>query len=639
MEVGLATQERPETTGPYISPGILRYALLAALAALALFGVYLLQIRDQPFVRHLVANPLVYDDEAHRMLDGLPRTQPFFLSPLYPAFAALVFALGRGSRLVLLAVQGVLLAINVGLLGITTSRILSRPVAVAAMLGMTLYWSFYYFAGEILPPTLCLTFLLAGWLLFTTPAGAHLHPVAPATLVFAGLITLVYALPALTHLGNLLRGRAMAAPSDAYWGALMMPLVFVPATLVLLFAALRIGQLKRHVNLLASGLALGFSMLIWSGVSLVAGLFTLSLLIGRGARGVRIALFVLGLGVPIAASLGHNYLISGDLIPITSSFGVNLFIGNNPASDGMDPFKLGEANQVRIEADRQGLDGARRSAFFAEQAMSFMRNHPREWLALVGKKALASVSRFNVDNNADMSERRDAWKWLFVPVLHFGIVFPLGIAGIGYCLRDKRRAYTLVLGFVGSMAVGIVFFVAERFRLPATAFLLPLAACGLFGLLGDVLTGRWRSLAVGAIVVIGGYALSNIDFLGLSDIEFASIIVNKAHVMRLEGDLEHARDLLDLAFEKEPENAGAYFQLGAIEEARGNQAMAMSFYLDSLDRDPFFYASYNRAMIILETNHLSTSYIDGYISAVLGGKPHDDLHRNMVEYVRSRTEH
>jgi hypothetical protein len=63
----------------------------------------------------------------------------------------------------------------------------------------------------------------------------------------------------------------------------------------------------------------------------------------------------------------------------------------------------------------------------------------------------------------------------------------------------------------------------------------------------------------------------------------------------------------------------------------------MSFYLDSLDRDPFFYASYNRAMIILETNHLSTSYIDGYISAVLGGKPHDDLHRNMVEYVRSRT--
>jgi hypothetical protein len=633
----LATHDRAGTGHLSGGHGIVKYALPIGLAALAFFAIYLLQIKDQPFVRHLVANPLIYEEEAHSILEGIPRTQPFFLSPMYPAFVALVFALAGGSRLALFWAQGLLLAVNVGLLGAAASRLLSRRVAVLAMLGMTFYWSFYYFAGELLPPTLCLTFLLGGWLLFTERAGAHLNPIAPVLLAVAGAIALVYALPALTHMGDLARGRAMAAPTADYWATLTLFLVFAAGTLVLMSVALRTPRLEPHVNLAASGLLFGFSILIWSGVSLVAGLFTIGLLAGRGPRGLRTALFILGLAVPLAASIGHNYLITGDIIPVTSSSGVNLFIGNNAASDGMNPFSFGEGNRVRIEADRLGLSGERRSAFFRRQALAFMRDHPRQWLRLVGRKTLASVSRFYVDNNADISERRDAWRWLFVPLLHFGIVFPLGLAGLRYCVRAKRPAYTLVLGFLGSLAVSIIFFVAERFRLPAIAFLLPLAACGLFGLVGDTLAARWRSLAVGAALVTVGAFVSDVDFLGLSDQEFAAIIVNKAYVARLEGHLEHARNLADLALAKDAGNAGAYFQLGAIEEARGHPAQALSFYLDTLNRDPFFYASYSRAKAILESVNLSPSYIDGYITAVLEGRPHDDLNTNMVEYVRNRT--
>jgi tetratricopeptide (TPR) repeat protein len=631
---GSTYQKKDRSHSRLAVPG---HAAVMAAAAFALFVVYLLQMKDQAFLRHLVANPLVYDSQARTILEGMPRTQPFFLSPMYPAFVALLYALGGGSRLIVLTAQGVLLAFNVYLIGIGCSRILSRRAAIGAMVVMTLYWSFYYFAGEILPTTLCLTFLLAGWVLFIRRDTPNLHPVAPVSLAFAGLIALVYALPAVRHLGSLVRGSSLPASPGAYWGSLGVFLIFVPACLLLLAAARWSKRLRPHSNLLASGLALGFSMLVWSGTSLVTGLFALSLLLRRSARLARVGAFVLGLAVAVAASMSHNYLISGDLIPVTSSFGVNLFIGNNPASDGMDPFKLGEANKVRIEADRRGLEGAERSAFFSKQAVSFMRTQPGRWLALVGKKTLASASRFNIDNNADISERRDAWKWLFLPMLHFGIVFPLGIAGIRYCLREDRRGDTLVLGFAGSMAVGIIFFAAERFRLPATAFLIPLAVCGVLGLYGDITARRWRSLVIVILMVTGGAALSNIDFLGLTHVEFPSIIINKAHVRRLEGDLEGARELAEVALKKEPGNAGAYFQLGVIEETQGNQAAALSLYLDCLAQDPFFYASYSHSKKILESVGITPSYIDIYVAAVLDGKPLEDLHRNLVRYVTTRT--
>jgi hypothetical protein len=328
-------------------------SLVPPLLALTVFVIYLLQIRDQAFVRFLVANPLVYDDEARQILEGLPRTQPFFLSPLYPAFVALMYGLSGGSRLVLLAAQGGLLAVNVGLMGAVCARLLSRGVALTAMFIMTFYWSFYYFAGEVLPTTLCLTFLLTGVLLFAEKDRVGLHPAGSAALAFGILIAAVYALPALRNLGSLFQGRSLPAPPRAYWGALSMLLAVGPASVAAFLLFRRIQALRPHVNLLASGVVLGISMFVWSGVSIVAALFAASLLGGRRGRLIGLGAFVLGIALPIAGGLAHNYLVSGEITPVTASFGVNLFIGNNSSSDGMNPFKLGEGDAVRIEADKQ----------------------------------------------------------------------------------------------------------------------------------------------------------------------------------------------------------------------------------------------------------------------------------------------
>ncbi|MFH1313169.1 MAG: hypothetical protein ABIJ00_08050 [Candidatus Eisenbacteria bacterium] len=594
--------------------------------AFALSVIYMLQIRDQAFVRYLVANPLVYDSQAKQILAGTPPAQPFFLSPLYPAFLAAIYYLSGASRFAVMICQSMLLAINVLLMGMIAGKLFSRSVALVASLLMTFYWSFYHFAGEILPTTLCMSFLLAGTLLFIRRDETRMAVIGKAFLLGAMGLFYVHAVPFTMNAVSVLRGRELPAPAGAYYATIVAFLVFV----------IGVAVARRRGNLIASGAVLGVSTLIWGGTILMIGLMTLRLLLDRSRAYAKAAVFILGALIPIAASLSHNYLVSGEIIPVTSSFGVNLFIGNNAATDGMDPFRFGEGDHVRIEADRLALGGAARSAFFRDRALRFISESPDRWLKLAGRKLLISIGRYEVDNNADISGRRSAWHHLFLPVIHFGIIFPLAMVGVIYAARGNRDLWVLTLGYASMLLVSIIFFACERFRLPAIAFLIPLAASGAAGLLGDIRLRKARDVVVPVTVLLVAGLASNIDFLDVSHTEFPSITVNKAYVQRLDGNMDEARRLALAALEIESKNAAAFHQLGAVAEAEGDTQAALIYYLDSLERDPFFFASYTAAGRMLEKSRISLSYLDAYVASVIEGGDCSDAKNRLIGFVKRR---
>jgi hypothetical protein len=609
---GLAVEERRSSW----------FLTLPPVLAFGLFLVYFFQIRGQPFVQHLVANPLVYDDQARQILKEVPPSQPFFMSPLYPAFVAIIYFLTEASRSAVLLCQGVLLAVNVWLVGLITSRLASRTVAAVASLLMVFCWSFYYFAGELLPVTLCVAFLLAGTLVFLDRRRTDLSPVAYVALAAGGILFLVRAVPAFANLDRVVGASTPFASSRVYLASLLFFLIFAAGVIHLLLMFRRSRRLRAHINLLASGLLLGISALVWSGTMFAIGLLTLRVVFERPARGLRTGVFALAVAVPVAASLVHNLALSGDVIPVTSSFGVNLFIGNNGESDGMNPFAFGKGDQVRQEADRKALAGAERSTFFRDRALEYIRSEPVDWLKLMGRKFLISIGAPEVDNNADIAERRSAWQSLFLPVLSFGMIFPLALVGLVRIVIVRREALPLVLGYTGFLLVGVVFFACERFRLPGTALLIPMAAIGLQALVRQVIRRDYGEIALSIALIAAAGLVSNFDYFGIAESEFASITVNKAHVQRNAGNLEEARSLAFLALVREPENAGAYFQLGAIEETQGNKRKAAAYYLDSLERDPFFFGPYAGCRRILTEARVNLSYLDDYVNSLIAKREH-----------------
>ncbi len=609
---------------------------LPPLLAFGFFLIYVSQTRSQPFFKYLVANPLVYDLEAKQLLRGIPAGQPFFLSALYPAFVGLFYWLSGWSKLMVAVCQGVFLSLNVLLLGRISRRLFSNWTALAAGFGMTFYWSFYYFAGEIVPATIFMTFMLVGTLLFMERDGPETSHVFVPALGLAGVLALMYATPGLRNLAGLLQGKSLPYAANLYWAGIAFFTVLAAGEAAIFLGARSWLRRHRMQNLAASGTMFAVSALMWSGATVMAGLLVLNLLFEKGRRFIGAMALIAGFLVPILASLAHNYLISGDAIPVTSSFGVNLFVGNNRASDGMDPFRFGEANRVRIEADRLRLSGKQRSDFFADQAIRFATSEPGRWLRLLGRKALISVSRTQINNNADIAERRSAWKRLFLPALNFGIIFPLAAAGIVSVLGANRRALILVLGFASFFAVGIGFFVCERFRLPGVVFLIPLAAYGVEMLLRYTASRDLPKLALSCGVVLAAGVLSNVDFLGISRYEMPAITANKAYVERLAGNRPEARRLAQHALSLDPSAAGTYFQIGAIEDEEGNRLQAFTAYLDCLERDPFFVASYEAARRILEAQRISTSYLDAYVQDLLDGKASTNTKTNLIDFLRHR---
>jgi tetratricopeptide (TPR) repeat protein len=593
-------------------------------------------MRGYPFVKHLVANPVVYDDQAGRILRSIPPSQPFFLSPLYPAFVALVYSFTHASRTGVILCQGVFLAVNVWLVGGISRRLLGPRTALVASLIMVFYWSFYYFAGELLPTTLYLTFLLVGVYAFVRRDEPALIPAAALATVFAGILFVVYAIPGLANTGALLGRAGPAAPSSAYLATVVFFLVFSLGAIAVLAAVPKAGPAAPHKNLIASGMILGISMLVWSGSVLLIAALALRLLLGRARSWLRTGLFISGLSVPLVASLAHNYLVSGQIIPVTSSFGVNFFIGNNTESDGMDPFSIGKGDGVRIEADRLALGGAARSAFYRDRALESIKADPAAWLKLVGRKLLIAVVRTEIDNNADISERRSAWAHLFIPILNFGLVFPLAAVGIVQALLLRRERTILVLGYATFAAIEIGFFGCERFRVPALVFMIPLAALGIECVLRDFVGRNLTRIALWSIVIAGAASASNIDFLGISDLEFPSITVNKAHVQRLEGNLDEARSLLAAALEREPDNAGAYFQLGAIKEQEGQLRQAAVHFMASLEKDPFNYGSYAGMKRLLDQANIRTTYLDSYVTNLIEGRGQADAKASLLRFIEER---
>ena len=598
-----------------LRPGL---ALVPPLAAFAIFLLYLSQIHGSPFFKFLVANPLAYDSEARLLLQGMPSGHPFFLSALYPAFVALFYWPSGGSPAAVYVAQGLLLALNVSLIGEIARRFFSDWVAFGASLIATFYWSFYYFAGELVPVTLFLTFMLSGMLLVLDSDGERRSRLGYPVIAFGGILLFMFATPALKHLQGILGGAPLESPAGQYAAGAVLFAIFAVGAVALLVGLKRSSRSGTLENAGTGGLALGVATLAWSGAAVLGALFAAWFLAKR--RKAKAVALAAGLLIPVFASTAHNLIVTGDLIPVTASFGVNLFIGNNPASDGMDPFRLGKDNRVRIEADRLRLSGKQRSDFFAGRALEFMRDEPGKWLALEGRKLLIWINRVRVNNNADISERRSAWKHLFLPVLGFGAIFPLACAGAVAAARANRKALILGAAWLSFLVVPLVFFSCERFRLPSIALLIPLGAYAIEAAVSHL---RARTLGPLALMVVAGAVAAVVsipDFFGMSRLEMPSIVANKAYVERMAGNYDAAEKYAREALGPDPANAGALFQVGAIEEHKGNAESAFSYYLDALGADPYFTAAYSAAAAMLDSRRINRSYLDAYVDGLLQGR-------------------
>ncbi|MEE8466817.1 MAG: glycosyltransferase family 39 protein, partial [Planctomycetota bacterium] len=430
-------------------------------------------------------------------------------------------------------------------------------------------------------------------------------------------------------------GLLAAAGMATHWaliffeGELHAPVLLVPLQLLFAAALFRAAQGRRVRWAAVAGAVLGVACLVRPNALLFAPAGVLWLLWRARRRAepgswVRPAAVLLGTTLlAIAPATLRNWRVCGELIPITSNLGINLYLGNHAGAGGQIDSNLGPVGtfatcydypQVVAGLERElGRELTHRevSSEFAGRAWRWIGGNLGDAVALTLRKAGYFWGPSEVAHNKEVGLERDAsplLRWLPLP---FTVLLGLALLGLALhtlswrarvssgaldreALDREREALVLVTLLLLTWFVSVLpFFAAARYRVPVLPWLLILAS----------LVPRVRGMrptALGTALVIAG-GLTALSWLGAPDYspdqERWHLDRGRAHFSARE--LDRAQVEFEAALALAGTSSAAHYELGVLAHDRGQLDQARQHYQAVLRSQPVhFLAAFNLGTIL-----------------------------------------
>ena len=543
-----------------------RWFLIIAGSALVLRWLYLAQIGEIPLFHELAGDARTYDQWGARIAAGdWFGTGVFYQAPLYPYFLGVLQFL-FGHNLWLIRFMQILMgAVSCGLIFLVATRLFSLRAGIIAGVLLATYAPAIFFDGLIEKSILDL-FLLATLLWLMTQPGDR--GTARRWLIIGLIVAFL----------GLSRENA---------------LVLIPILLLWIAFHSRVTALPIKFR--------------WMGLFIV---------------GLMIVLMPVGL---------RNYVAGGEFKLTTSQFGPNFFIGNNPKADGT----YESVRQVILEPQLEGSDAKRLaeqklgrslrpgevSEYWSGRAWAFIEDQPSAWLRLLTRKWLMVWNAREIEDSDDfyIYQQWSGLLALLAKLNHFGILTPLAFAGICFTAGHWRRLWWLYLMVLGFAAAVAVFYVFGRYRYPLVPMLVLFAGAGMAGLFERYHAGRWRSLAIVALVMCAtatvvnwplykfsgpgpaGYNnLSNAFYkqgraqeaIGYAqqaiaiDPDYGVAFYNLGNMFANQGRLDRAQKHFERALTLYPNYADAHSNLGQLLAQRGEVAAGVDHFRKAIELNP-----------------------------------------------------
>jgi len=447
-----------------------------------------------------------------------------------------------------------------------------------------------------------------------------------------GLLSCVLAFMLGLRLFGARTGLVYAALMASYWvlvyfeGELLAPVLLVFLGTALLLVLTVWAQTLKPLYAWGAGALLGLFALIRPNI-LLFGLVLPAWLwwVGRRSAGRRrilksVAGFGFGVLVLVLPASLRNYRAAKDWVLISSNAGINLYIGNNPAADGLVAQELPGLGRfhtcydypalVRSVEQRVGqpLRHSQVSRWFARQALEFVRSNPGRFLALTGRKALLFWHPQEIAHNKEIGfERRRSRALRVLAVLPGGFarMLSLAVLGLGLCIGRPRSGgadgsaasrecvmpvVTLCLLFVAFYFLSFLpFFMAARYRVPILPCLLLFAAVALVRFAEALAARRLNRAAAGATVWLLLLFLFSRDPFGYrTSAAEAHFLEGVAYGKQ--GNVDAAIREYRAVLEEEPEHvraranlAAALMSLGRYDEAVRHSAEALRVAPDDMN--------------------------------------------------------
>ncbi len=525
------------------SPEFLRIAAVVLLAALAR-ALYLYEIHDNPFFRHLLIDESSYDAWARRIAAGeWLGKEVFYQDPLYPYFLGAIYSvIGRDFlwiRVIQLAI-GAATCVFIYLLG---GYFFDARTGLVAGVIAALYRPFFYFEAMFLK-----TFL-------------------GVFLLCAFLLTLV------------------AARKRGWF------LMWVGSGLVL-------GLL---VLVRSNSLALVGGVLIWLLATERESEEMKRKLISFGA-------FAVGLAIVLSTVFARNYIVGKDVVLLTSQAGQNFYIGNNLHNDNgryrpptfIRPHPKYEQKDFRLWAEKYSgrkLKPSEASAFWFKKAFGYIAENPRHWVGLTWTKFRLFWNWYETPDNQNFYFFGRYSRLLRLPLPDFRIIAALGLCGMALCLprwRDALLLYMVVILYSGTV---IAFYIFARYKLPVVPGLILFAAYLLTALPGLIAERKYLKLGAVAALAVCFFAFLSMDVVTAEDyvLDGANAHCRLGSVHLKDERFDDALSAYGQAADEAPLYWAAHYGLGQTHERMGARGSALASYEMTIRLNPAFLDAYVRA--------------------------------------------
>jgi 4-amino-4-deoxy-L-arabinose transferase-like glycosyltransferase len=439
-----------------------------------------------------------------------------------------------------------------------------------------------------------------------------------------------------------------------YDAELLLESLATPLCLLGLWLALGLAERPTRRGLLGTGLVFGLSAITRPNVLLFLPLLALWVA-RRGERGraglARAGLLTLGVLAPILPLTVHNAL-EGDRVLISYQAGVNLWIGNNPQSDGSTAIAPGtradwwggfeDTHSDAAAAEGRALRPSEVSSHYVRRTLAAIGADPAWWLGHMAWKLRLYVMDWELGNNEEPRFLAARSFLRFLP-MRFGWLAGLAALGL-WAARGRPGARAPLMAFVVAYSASVVlFFVNARFRLPVLPVLAVYAAHGAWWLTDAVAARRWRAaglglaaaaaLGVGSLLLVPGLVRRNSNsnghlLLGQAELRaghHASAHAELAHALELwpastvaraalghlgrerfgAGDYEAAARAFRALAAHPPRAFDTVFSLGRSQLAAGHAALALEAFEHALElpepeQEAFLYEAFGRTVMLHE---------------------------------------
>ncbi len=289
-----------------------------------------------------------------------------------------------------------------------------------------------------------------------------------------------------------------------------------PTTLLLflhvLAVALLIGGRAGPVRLGAAGLCIGLAVAVKANALLLVGFVPIWLFFTHRAEPIARRLLLIGAFVgaavlAVAPFTWRNYVTSGEFVLVTTTGGRNLLKGNGPGANGshvelmasmrgtnLKDYLLGRVDNVNtVHEDRE----------MSAEAWRVMSEDPVRTLGLFYTKLRLFFFARELGIRDQYEFMRGRTRLLSFPWPGFGLIAPLGLAGLLFFARRNRATSLLLVVLATQVASFVLVFVLGRYRVVAVAVLLPFAAAFALDLLRRIRAreGRPVALRLGALAL------------------------------------------------------------------------------------------------------------------------------------------